>query len=298
MRRKAILFSIAAILLILLGYFFWSRKTEEKLWLLTGLSVLFYAVLTVVAILLARWVKALRRDISELLGSIRDVKHKQADILSKSFQSTGGSQTVTPPVDNKTEDESKGTGAKPTETKTEVEEQNFSPPPERRVDEVEERERANEFYFPSQPERKIDEVHRRQEANEFYSSPQPERKFDRDYSYAFPCSVAEYQRYLEETKATVILTGSKRFFKGFFVENHEGQFFMVKGERNPQGPFLIVPRVTRFSAQDIFHIHYEDCFDCRNPSVGEIWVIKPALVVAQEARGEWKLEEKGVLEVR
>ncbi len=275
MRRKAILFSIAAILLILLGYFFWSRETQEKLWLLTGMSVLFYAALTVAAILLARWVKALQRDVSELLDSIRDVKNKQADMLSKSFQSTGGGQIVTPPVDNKTKDESKGTGEKPPKADTGISEQNPLPQPEIKVAEAEERERTNEFYLP----------------------PQPERKVARDYAYAFPSSVAEYQRYLEETKATVILTGSKRFFKGFFVESQEGQFLLVKDESNPQKP-LLVPRAPRFSAQDIFHIYYEDCFNCENPSAGEVWILKPAIVVAHEARGEWKLEEKGVLEVR
>jgi formylglycine-generating enzyme required for sulfatase activity len=59
---------------------------------------------------------------------------------------------------------------------------------------------------------------------------------------------------------------------------------------------FVVPRITPFLTTDAFYNLYERYYDCAKPSLGDVWIINPAVV--SEVPGGWKLRNKGVLEVR
>jgi formylglycine-generating enzyme required for sulfatase activity len=86
--------------------------------------------------------------------------------------------------------------------------------------------------------------------------------------------------------------------KGILLKDPErrGELALVHNWSVPGGVLYIIPRITRFQTAQDFHTHYARYYDCGRPTVGEVWVSKPAEV--KRVSGGWVLREKGVLEVK
>jgi hypothetical protein len=80
--------------------------------------------------------------------------------------------------------------------------------------------------------------------------------------------------------------------------NGKGELVLIRDPRaldNTESLFVL-PRIARFWSTDAFYYFYEKYYDCAKPSVGDMWIINPAVV--SRVQGGWKLKKKGVMEVR
>lgn len=118
------------------------------------------------------------------------------------------------------------------------------------------------------------------------------QEFDR-----FPISVADYLNYISETSVVRTEVRAEPLREGVFVKSPEGVFLLVGYDGNPNKRLFVVPKMERFQTRQDF-IHFQRYYDCNNPSSGEVWIIRPAVVVTDTVRGEWNLVEKGQLEIR
>jgi hypothetical protein len=86
--------------------------------------------------------------------------------------------------------------------------------------------------------------------------------------------------------------------KGILIKDPEGrgQLVLMQNERMPGSQIYIVPRITRFQTKEDFYNHYEQFYDCNRPAAGEVWLHEPAPV--EKVDGGWRLQNKGVLEIR
>ncbi len=140
-----------------------------------------------------------------------------------------------------------------------------------------------------------------------------ERKYATTYSpqvrqsyYEPPVPVLEKEVELFPTSASSLL--SRRGdqdpiikpdpLKGILVKDPDGrgQLVLVQDQQVPGGIFYIVPRITRFQTKEDFYNHYEQFYDCTKPAAGEVWLEQPAVV--DKVDGGWRLQNKGILEVR
>jgi hypothetical protein len=75
-----------------------------------------------------------------------------------------------------------------------------------------------------------------------------------------------------------------------------GPFALLHDWGVPGGIVYLLPRLMYFHAKVDFHNYYEQFYNCRRPTAGEVWIAEPAVV--ERAAGGWRLRQKGLLEVR
>jgi formylglycine-generating enzyme required for sulfatase activity len=80
--------------------------------------------------------------------------------------------------------------------------------------------------------------------------------------------------------------------------NGKGELVLIRDPRALEntGSLFVLPRIARFWSTDAFYYFYEKYYDCAKPTVGDIWIIDPAVV--SKVQGGWKRKKKGVMEVR
>lgn len=86
--------------------------------------------------------------------------------------------------------------------------------------------------------------------------------------------------------------------KGMLVQDPDGrgQLVLMGNQGIANGQFYIVPRITRFQTKEDFYNHYEQFYDCQRPAAGEVWLHEPAIV--EKVDGGWRLQNKGLIEIR
>jgi hypothetical protein len=86
--------------------------------------------------------------------------------------------------------------------------------------------------------------------------------------------------------------------KGLLVADPEGSghLVLVQDQRVSGGMSYIVPAITRLQTKEEFYNHYEQYYDCYRPEDGEVWLQR--LAVVEKVDGGWRLQEKGLLEIR
>jgi len=109
-----------------------------------------------------------------------------------------------------------------------------------------------------------------------------------DIAPAFPSLIAPY---LKRTRSANKVNVTFDYESGAFVPVEDGEFVVIKNTDDP----IVLPRATKFSTKRDFYEFYQDYYHCQNPDVGDVQIVKPALVT-QTANG-WTLETTGVLEV-
>jgi len=126
-----------------------------------------------------------------------------------------------------------------------------------------------------------------QSHNAAASSPEPPKR-----KVEFPISAADYLARTEGSSKVV----RHDFGRNLLVTNGEGELSLIRNNsRSKTGDsFFVVPRITRFT-RDTFQLFYKKYYDCAKPSVGEVWIIQPAVV--SKVPGGWQLMKKGVLEI-
>jgi hypothetical protein len=62
--------------------------------------------------------------------------------------------------------------------------------------------------------------------------------------------------------------------------------------------WFVLPRTQRFGSPQEFYVHYQQYYDCVQPAAGDIEIVEPTIVVADEEQGGWKLKQKGRLQMR
>ena len=109
-----------------------------------------------------------------------------------------------------------------------------------------------------------------------------------DIAPAFPSLVAPY---LKRTRSANKVNVTFDYESGAFVPVEDGEFVVITNTDDP----IVLPRATKFSTKRDFYEFYQDYYHCQNPDVGDVQIVKPALV-APSGNG-WTLETTGVLEV-
>jgi len=110
---------------------------------------------------------------------------------------------------------------------------------------------------------------------------------------AFPASVSDYI----ETKQRTGTVVRPDFQKGILVIDPESESeLMLVRESEADGETIMVPRIGQFQTRQDFHTYFGKYYDCQNPTSGDVWILRPAVV--STVPGGWELQEKGVLEVR
>ncbi len=109
----------------------------------------------------------------------------------------------------------------------------------------------------------------------------------------FPVSVENYLRkvrFLPE-KASADVVG------GLLVQNskNDAEFLIIKDSALADGLFYALPSVTKFVMKSEYLVYYQNYYNCKNPSGGEILILSPAIV--RRVKDGWKLEEKGELAI-
>lgn len=113
---------------------------------------------------------------------------------------------------------------------------------------------------------------------------------------SFPVSVADYLAYLNKQNISV-LEAKPDVLRGSLIPEQEGEFIITDGKNSDHAQFML-PKTTRLSSSQEYHVYYKDYYLCDEPSPGEIWVINPAVVISDAAIGGWRLQEKGRLEIK
>ncbi len=108
------------------------------------------------------------------------------------------------------------------------------------------------------------------------------------------------------TRAAALLSGAGKgaqivradYLRSILVKDPEGvgEFSLIHDWGVPGGVLYLIPRVTRFQTRQEYYNYYDRFYECASPTVGEVWVVRPAL--AGRVSGGWSLLEKGILEVR
>ena len=109
-----------------------------------------------------------------------------------------------------------------------------------------------------------------------------------DIAPAFPSLVAPY---LKRTKSANKVNVTFDYETGAFAPVEDGEFVVITNADDS----IVLPRATKFSTKRDFYEFYQDYYHCQNPEVGDVQIVKPALVT-QTPNG-WTLETTGVLEV-
>ena len=118
------------------------------------------------------------------------------------------------------------------------------------------------------------------------------------FPFPVPTSVADCLRYLESASvAATEVKGEGLSEGGLFVEAPGGKFLLIGSRDDAQKVSFVIPKVMRFATQQDY-THYQKYFDCDDPSSGDVWIIRPAVVVSDSDKNEWSLKEKGQLEIR
>jgi hypothetical protein len=121
---------------------------------------------------------------------------------------------------------------------------------------------------------------------------------DSNKNSPFPSSVAGYLKDLKHDNLTTTEAKSDVLRGGNLVPSSEGDFILVNHEGANAGDQIVIPRIPHFSSGEEFSIYFRNYFDCDTPSSGEVWIIRPARVQADDVTGGWKLTDKGRLDVR
>jgi len=116
--------------------------------------------------------------------------------------------------------------------------------------------------------------------------------------FPIPISVADCLRYLERENVSAIEVKGEGLREGaVFVQASGGKFLLITSPGNARKECFVIPKVSRFATiQD--YTHYQKYYDCDDPSSGDVWIIRPAIVVPDSERQEWRLTKKGQLEIR
>lgn len=110
---------------------------------------------------------------------------------------------------------------------------------------------------------------------------------------AFPASVSDYIESKQRTGTVV----RPDFQKGILVIDPESESeLMLVREAEADGETIMVPRIGQFQTRQDFHTYFGKYYDCQNPTSGDVWILRPAVV--STVPGGWELQEKGLLEVR
>jgi hypothetical protein len=120
---------------------------------------------------------------------------------------------------------------------------------------------------------------------------------DGDETNIFPSSVADCLRSAEKNNLTRIEAKSDVLRGGNLISSTEGHF-MVIHDAISKNEDIAVPLVVRFSSNEEFSIYFRDYFVCDAPAAGEVWITSPAIVLADEIVGGWRLIKKGQLRVK
>lgn len=131
-------------------------------------------------------------------------------------------------------------------------------------------------------------------------SDRPQRRPDLSYEQVaiseapvFPASVSDYL----ETKQRTGTVVRPDFQKGILVIDPESESeLMLVRESEADGETIMVPRIGQFQTRQDFHTYFGKYYDCQNPTSGDVWILRPAVV--STVPGGWELRDKGVLEVR
>ena len=125
-----------------------------------------------------------------------------------------------------------------------------------------------------------------------------EERFDQagNYNHEFPASFyrpAAY--YLDKINGSGFRAGYSEARQNALAAKADGIFWLTAFERDSS--YLIFPSVRQVeAAQRLFA--FEKAFDCENPAAGELWIVRPAVALFDQATGEFSLAQKGMLEVR
>lgn len=254
--------SYILLVLYLLGYLILrgSIFADKEPGALMALGILFVGFLVFLIFLLFRQVAALEDNLTALHEQISQMKDQLTRLAHVNVES--------PPDGQELENVVKTIRESPTEPATPVNEQ-----------EGDKDEQALK------------------ETSTIIADPKPVRMPSKEPSSPFPTSLAKYLDHLEETSADRELIGPKFLREGILTVNNDGAFLLVKKRDISQERFWVIPRYPMFQTKDVFHTHYREFFECSNPSAGKVLIICPAEVVPSEVEGEWKLENKGRLEM-
>ena len=112
----------------------------------------------------------------------------------------------------------------------------------------------------------------------------------------FPVSVNEYLGKMSRYKNAVKLD----FQNGILVNDpdNKDELFLIRDSRQPEETkaLFLVPGAAQFHNKQDFEIYYAKYYECAKPTMGDVWIIGPAVV--EKVPGGWQLREKGMLEVR
>jgi hypothetical protein len=112
----------------------------------------------------------------------------------------------------------------------------------------------------------------------------------------FPNSVKDCLLQIEKSNAYTCGVKAETLQDGIFVRSEDGPFLLIEEDNKSNSSFFVIPRILRFtSTQD--YDHYRRYYECANPSAGEVWIVRPAVVVTEGHEGEWKLMDKGQLKI-
>jgi hypothetical protein len=119
---------------------------------------------------------------------------------------------------------------------------------------------------------------------------------DNSPPFPVPISVSDCLQYVKRTGSPVTEAKAEALMGGVLVQSAEG-LFLVIGDGANNHPVCVIPRLTRFGTKQDY-THFERFYECRNPSTGDLWIIKPAIASWETGSTKWKLSAKGELEVR
>lgn len=128
-------------------------------------------------------------------------------------------------------------------------------------------------------------------------APPPVVSDGQDAPFAFPCSAADYLKYLRRKGVPTVDTVADLVRGDNLIGNPEGQFLLVQDSNNQQRAYPVVPKITHFNTSQDF-MYYRVYFTCDDLSSGDVWIREPAYVVEDSGVGGWRLKSMGRLYVR
>ncbi len=111
----------------------------------------------------------------------------------------------------------------------------------------------------------------------------------------FPRSVREYLGDLRDRGIPIRYVELKNLRADILTEDPKGGLVLVN--TGGEGVFQLVPAFDRLLTGNEIRT-YSEFFVCEKPSPGDVWIDTPAIAVCHTAEGEWRIDRKGVLEIR